>query len=240
MLTYISAFILWLSLSIVAGVVARSKGRSAVGYLFLSIFLSPLVGLIAIALLPPIQKAETATEKEKSSIAVFLIPIGLIALLGILLWNGLSLDPRRIPSPLIGKSLPAFSLPTVADPARKAGRDDLRGRVYLLNVWASWCVACRQEHPYLNELTSRKAVTVIGLNYKDKREDALQWLGSLGNPYEMSLSDTNGRLGMDLGVYGVPETFVIDKQGVIRYKQIGPLTPEAWETKIAPLIKELS
>ena len=170
----------------------------------------------------------------------YLVPLAIFIALGLLLAYGLNLDPRRIPSPLIGKPLPAFSLPTVADPARKAGRDDLRGRVYLLNVWASWCVACRQEHPYLNELTSRKAVTVIGLNYKDKREDALQWLGNLGNPYEMSLSDTDGRLGIDLGVYGVPETFVIDKQGVIRYKQIGPLTPEAWETKIAPLIKELS
>jgi cytochrome c biogenesis protein CcmG/thiol:disulfide interchange protein DsbE len=101
-------------------------------------------------------------------------------------------------------------------------------------------VACREEHPLLNELTSRKAVTIIGLNYKDKREDALRWLGALGNPYELSLSDQDGRLGIDLGVYGVPETFVIDKQGVIRYKQIGPMTPEVWEQKLAPLIKELS
>jgi cytochrome c biogenesis protein CcmG/thiol:disulfide interchange protein DsbE len=170
----------------------------------------------------------------------YFVPLAIFIALGLLLAYGLNLDPRRIPSPLIGKPLPAFSLPTVADPAHKTGRDDLRGRVYLLNVWASWCVACRQEHAYLNELTSRKAVTVIGLNYKDRREDALQWLGNLGNPYEMSLSDSDGRLGIDLGVYGVPETFVIDKQGVIRYKQIGPLTPEAWETKIAPLIKELS
>jgi cytochrome c biogenesis protein CcmG/thiol:disulfide interchange protein DsbE len=131
-------------------------------------------------------------------------------------------------------------LTTVADPARKVSRDDLHGRVYLLSVWASWCVACREEHPLLNELTGRKAVTIIGLNYKDNREDALRWLGALGNPYEVSLSDRDGRLGIDLGVYGVPETFVIDKQGVIRYKQIGPMTPEVWEQKLAPLIKELS
>ena len=170
----------------------------------------------------------------------YLVPLAIFIALGLLLASGLHLDPHRIPSPLIGKTLPAFSLPTVADPTRKASRDDLRGRAYLLNVWASWCVACRQEHAYLVELAGRKAVTVIGLNYKDRREDALQWLGSLGNPYELSLSDTDGRLGIDLGVYGVPETFVIDKQGVIRYKQIGPLTPEAWETKIAPLIKDLS
>lgn len=170
----------------------------------------------------------------------YIIPLVIFVALGLLLAYGLKLDPRMIPSPLIGKSLPAFSLTTVADPARKVSRDDLHGRVYLLNVWASWCVACRQEHPFLNELTSRKAVTIIGLNYKDQREDALQWIGRLGNPYELSLSDQDGRLGIDLGVYGVPETFVIDKQGVIRYKQIGPLTPEAWEQKLAPLIKEIS
>jgi cytochrome c biogenesis protein CcmG/thiol:disulfide interchange protein DsbE len=170
----------------------------------------------------------------------YIVPLIIFVALGLLLAYGLNLDPRRIPSPLIGKSLPAFSLTTVADPARKVSRDDLHGRVYLLSVWASWCVACREEHPLLNELTSRKAVTIIGLNYKDRREDALRWLGALGNPYELSLSDQDGRLGIDLGVYGVPETFVIDKQGVIRYKQIGPMTPEVWEQKLAPLIKELS
>jgi cytochrome c biogenesis protein CcmG/thiol:disulfide interchange protein DsbE len=170
----------------------------------------------------------------------YIVPLVLFVALGLLLADGLRLDPRKIPSPLIGKPLPAFSLATVADPARKVSRDDLHGRVYLLNVWASWCVACRQEHPFLNELTSRKAVTIIGLNYKDRREDAMQWIGRLGNPYELSLSDQDGRLGIDLGVYGVPETFLIDKQGVIRYKQIGPLTPEAWEEKMAPLIKEIS
>jgi cytochrome c biogenesis protein CcmG/thiol:disulfide interchange protein DsbE len=170
----------------------------------------------------------------------YIIPLVVFVALGLLLAYGLNLDPRRIPSPLIGKPLPAFSLSTVADPARKVSRDDLRGRVYLLSVWASWCVACREEHPLLNELTSRKAVTIIGLNYKDKREDALRWLGVLGNPYEVSLSDQDGRLGIDLGVYGVPETFLIDKEGVIRYKQIGPMTPEVWEKIIAPKIKELS
>jgi cytochrome c biogenesis protein CcmG/thiol:disulfide interchange protein DsbE len=170
----------------------------------------------------------------------YIVPLIIFVSLGLLLAYGLRLDPRRIPSPLIGKPLPAFSLTTVADPARKVSRDDLHGRVYLLSVWASWCVACREEHPLLNELTSRKAVTIIGLNYKDKREDALRWLGALGNPYELSLSDQDGRLGIDLGVYGVPETFVIDKQGVIRYKQIGPMTPEVWEQQLAPLIKELS
>lgn len=170
----------------------------------------------------------------------YIAPLILFVLLGLLLAYGLNLDPRKIPSPLIGKSLPSFSLATLADPARQVSRDELKGRVYLLNVWASWCVACRQEHPLLNELARNKAVPIIGLNYKDKREDALGWLGSLGNPYELSLTDTDGRLGIDLGVYGVPETFLIDKEGVIRYKHIGPITPEAWEQKLAPLIRELS
>jgi cytochrome c biogenesis protein CcmG/thiol:disulfide interchange protein DsbE len=170
----------------------------------------------------------------------YLIPLVAFVLLGLLLAYGLRLDPRRIPSPLIGKPVPEFDLPTVADPTHKVSRDSLLGRVYLLNVWASWCVACREEHPFLVGLNSRKAVPIIGLNYKDKRPDALQWLSGMGDPYETSISDADGRVGINLGVYGVPETFVVDKQGIIRYKQIGPLTPDAWERKIAPLIKELS
>jgi len=176
----------------------------------------------------------------------YAIPLTVFAAIGGLLMYALYLSmtgqysPRDIPSPLIGKPVPAFDLPTVADPARKMSRDDLRGRVYLLNVWASWCVACREEHPFLVELTARKAVPIIGLNYKDKRDDALKWLAGMGDPYETSLVDQDGRVGINLGVYGVPETFVVDKQGIIRYKQIGPLTPEVWEQKIAPLIKTLS
>jgi cytochrome c biogenesis protein CcmG/thiol:disulfide interchange protein DsbE len=111
--------------------------------------------------------------------------------------------------------------------------------VYLLNVWASWCVACREEHPLLVKLAQNRAIPIIGLNYKDQREDALKWLAALGNPYELSLSDLDGRVGIELGVYGVPETFVVDKAGVIRYKQIGPITVEVWETKLAPLLREL-
>lgn len=170
----------------------------------------------------------------------YLIPIGLFVLLGALLYAGLSLDPRKIPSPLVGKPLPAFTLATVADPKRQVTKESLAGRVYLLNVWASWCVACRQEHPVLNDLAKQKAVTLIGLNYKDQRPDALAWLGALGNPYELSLSDPDGRMGIELGVYGVPETFVIDKQGVIRYKHIGPVTHEVWAQKLLPLIQQLS
>ena len=176
----------------------------------------------------------------------YAIPLTVFAAIGGLLMYALYLSmtgqysPRDIPSPLIGKPVPAFDLPTVADPANKVSRDSLLGRVYLLNVWASWCVACREEHPFLVELAGRKAVPIIGLNYKDKRPDALQWLSGMGDPYETSISDADGRVGINLGVYGVPETFVVDKQGIIRYKQIGPLTPEAWDNKIAPLIKDLS
>jgi cytochrome c biogenesis protein CcmG/thiol:disulfide interchange protein DsbE len=169
----------------------------------------------------------------------YLIPLALAVLLGLLLAYGLKLDPRKIPSPLVGKPLPAFALQTVADPKRVVSSEELRGRVYLLNVWASWCVACREEHPLLNELARAKAVTLIGLNYKDQRPAALGWLNQLGNPYELSLADADGRLGIELGVYGVPETFVIDKQGVIRYKQIGPITPEVWDKTLAPLLREL-
>ena len=170
----------------------------------------------------------------------FIAPLALFVVLLGFLGVGLNLNPREVPSPLINKPAPDFALPRLDDPSQTIALKDLAGRVWMLYVWASWCVACREEHPLLNELTSRKAVTIIGLNYKDKREDALRWLGALGNPYELSLSDQDGRLGIDLGVYGVPETFVIDKQGVIRYKQIGPMTPEVWEQKLAPLIKELS
>ena len=169
----------------------------------------------------------------------YLVPIALFAALGLLLAYGLKLDPRKIPSPLIGKPMPAFSLVTVANPARKISDKDLRGRVYLLNVWASWCAACRQEHPVLNEIARSKAVPIIGLNYKDKREDARQWLTELGNPYEQSLADGDGRLGIDLGVYGVPETFVIAKDGVIRYKHIGPITAEIWQEKLLPFVQQL-
>jgi cytochrome c biogenesis protein CcmG, thiol:disulfide interchange protein DsbE len=169
----------------------------------------------------------------------YLIPIVLFALLGVLLYAGLSLDPRSIPSPLVGKPMPTFSLPTVGDAAKKVSTENLKGRVYLLNVWASWCTACREEHPVINEIAKQGGVTFIGLNYKDQRPDAQGWLSQFGNPYEMSLFDGDGRLGIDLGVYGVPETFVVDKQGIIRYKQIGPITPEVWRTKLEPLLRTL-
>jgi len=170
----------------------------------------------------------------------FLVPIGLFALLGLLLAYGLKLDPRKIPSPLVDKPLPAFSLPTLADPKKSLANADLKGKVVLINVWASWCVACKQEHPVLMALTRERQVPLIGLNYKDKHADATHMLRTEGNPYDVSIVDADGRVGIDWGVYGVPETFVVDKLGVIRYKQIGPISPEVWDQTLLPLIRKLS
>lgn len=170
----------------------------------------------------------------------FLIPIGIFVILGALLAYGLTLDPRKIPSPLVGKPLPAFKLPTLDNPGKVLSNEDFKGRVVLLNVWASWCVACKEEHPVLVSIARSQAVPIIGLNYKDATASAKEVLRQDGDPYEVSLVDADGRTGIDWGVYGVPESFLIDKQGIIRYKHIGPISPEAWREKIAPLVKELS
>ena len=169
----------------------------------------------------------------------FILPLGIFLLLALFLALGLKLDPREVPSPLIDKPAPAFAAPALARPNEQIQRDALLGKVWVLNVWASWCVACREEHPLLVEFAKHSAVPIYGLNYKDKREPALNWLQQLGNPYTASLFDENGRVGIDFGVYGVPETFVIDKQGVIRYKKTGPVTQETIQSIILPLVKKL-
>ena len=163
---------------------------------------------------------------------VFVVLLGFLAV-------GLTLNPRELPSPLIGKAAPSFSLPVLAAPQQQLSPKDLRGKVWMLNVWASWCVACRQEHPLLVDLAKAGTVPIYGLNYKDKRDDAQGWLKQFGDPYVVSLSDTEGLVGIDYGVYGVPETFVIDKSGVIRLKHIGPITPEALRDTLMPLLKKL-
>jgi len=168
-----------------------------------------------------------------------LIPLVVFVALVGFLFTGLFRDPREVPSPLIGKPAPAFTLAQLHDPAKTLGPTDLKGQVWLLNVWASWCVSCRVEHPLLMQLAQAKAVPVIGLAYKDNPEDGRAWLAENGNPYSVSIVDRDGRVGIDFGVYGVPETFVVDKQGIIRYKQIGPVTAEALETKILPIVREL-
>ncbi len=170
----------------------------------------------------------------------FLVPLAIFAALVTFFAVGLTRDPREVPSPLIDKPAPAFKVEQLHEPQRTFDPDEMKGKVWLLNVWASWCVACRVEHPLLVDLSRRSVVPIVGLNYKDKREDGLAWLKRFGDPYTLSVYDIDGRVGIDYGVYGVPETFVIDKQGVIRYKQIGPVTPEALEKKILPLVRSLN
>jgi cytochrome c biogenesis protein CcmG/thiol:disulfide interchange protein DsbE len=167
------------------------------------------------------------------------IPLAIFAVLLVFLAIGLTRDPHEIPSPLIGKPAPNFSAPLLDAPTKQLSAKDMLGQVWLLNTWASWCVACREEHPILVEFAKTKTLPIIGLDYKDKDMDGQQWLARFGNPYNMAIADRDGRIGIDFGVYGVPESFLIDKAGVIRYKQIGPITPEALRDKIIPLIKEL-
>ena len=167
----------------------------------------------------------------------FLIP--LVAFLALMLAAGLKLDPREVPSPLIDKPAPKFALQRLDDARKTIRLEDMRGKVWMLNVWASWCVACRQEHPLLVEFAKQRVVPIYGLNYKDQRADATAWLARFGNPYGASLFDDEGRVGIDFGVYGVPETFVIDQNGVIRLKHIGSITPEVLATKIEPLLRKL-
>ena len=170
----------------------------------------------------------------------YLIPLVIFGVLLGFLGVGLSLKPHEIPSPLIDKPAPAFSLPTLDAPEQKLSAQDLRGKVWILNVWASWCVACRIEHPLLVEFSKTGAVPIYGLNYKDKRDDVMGWLSKFGNPYVASLSDTDGLVGIDYGVYGVPETFVIDKAGVIRRKFVGPVTAQTVRDEIVPLVARLN
>ena len=186
--------------------------------------------------------------------------LGGFAALVALLAVGLNLNPREVPSPLVGKPTPAFSLPQVADPAQTFSPKDMQGKVWLFNVWASWCVSCRQEHPVLVEFSKKVDIPLIGLNYKEVRGDggfdmgkmpadeekklawqrANTWLAQHGNPYKLTVMDLDGRVGIDYGVYGVPETYVIDKAGVIRMKHTGPVTPEILAKKIMPLLAELN
>lgn len=168
----------------------------------------------------------------------YLIPLGLFVLIGVLLYAGLSMDPKRINSPLVGKPLADFSLTTVYNPKRKLSPKSLRGQVYLLNVWASWCQACRTEHPILTEVKRRALVPIYGLNYKDKRADAKGFIRELGNAWQLNLWDIDGRVGIDLGVYGVPETFIIDAEGIIRYKHIGPVSWDDIEKEIMPRVQQ--
>jgi cytochrome c biogenesis protein CcmG/thiol:disulfide interchange protein DsbE len=169
----------------------------------------------------------------------FLVPLALFLVLVAFLARGLKLDPREVPSPLIGKPAPGFVLTKLDAADQQVRRDELLGKVWVLNVWASWCAPCREEHPLLVDFAKRKLAPVYGLNYKDTRSAGQTFLRQLGNPYEASLFDADGRVGIDFGVYGVPETFVIDAKGIVRFKHVGPLTPDVISRRIEPLLKEL-
>ena len=168
-----------------------------------------------------------------------LIPLGVFLVLCAFLLVGLWRDPREVPSPLIGKPAPAFVLAQLHEPAKTLGPADLKGQVWLLNVWASWCAPCREEHPLLVSLAREQQVPIVGLNYKDDPRDAQEWLLRLGDPYRVSIVDRDGGVGIDYGVYGVPETFVIDQAGVVRLKHVGPLTQDVWTRKVQPLLLAL-
>jgi len=169
----------------------------------------------------------------------YLIPLAVFAVMVIFLGIGLTLNPKEVPSPFIGKPAPMFALPQVADANRTLSSNDLKGQVSLVNVWASWCTSCREEHPVLLQLAKQNIVPIYGLNYKDERDNALAWLQRFGDPYTASAFDPEGKTGIDWGVYGVPETFVVDRDGIIRHKQTGPITPEILEKKLLPLIRQL-
>ncbi len=168
----------------------------------------------------------------KIPLAIFILMVGLLA-------YGLGLDPKKVPSPLIDKPAPAFSLARLHAPQQQISNKDLLGEVWVLNVWASWCVACRAEHEFVTRLAQMELVKVIGLNYKDRSVDAKGWLQQWGDPYSASLMDTDGRIGIDWGVYGVPETFIVDKRGFIKHKIIGPINQGTLDSEIVPLLREL-
>ena len=170
----------------------------------------------------------------------FILPLMAFLVMVIFLGIGLKLDPHEVPSPLINKPAPAFTLPQLHEPQKTFSPADMKGKVWLLNVWASWCVSCRQEHVYLTEFARDSSMNLMGLNYKDEPVAAMQWLERLGNPYKISISDIDGMAGLDWGVYGVPETFIIDKKGIVRHKQTGPVDPTILQTIIMPLIEQLN
>ncbi|MGB6975951.1 MAG: DsbE family thiol:disulfide interchange protein [Gammaproteobacteria bacterium] len=168
-----------------------------------------------------------------------LIPLLIFIIVVLFLWRGLHQDPRALPSTLIGKSVPDFALPRLNHPDQQLTQQVFVGHVSLLNVWATWCASCQAEHPVLMDIAHSNTVTLYGLNYKDQQANAQHWLQQYGNPYQAVAYDPQGQLGLDLGVYGTPETFLIDKKGVIRYRFIGPLDATAWQNDFLPRVQKL-
>lgn len=170
--------------------------------------------------------------------ALMILPLALFLLLLVFLFKGLYLDNENLPSVLIGKDFPTFQLQSVEEGQADISHEDLKGQPSLVNVWATWCVACRVEHPVLNKL-AEQGVVIHGVNYKDDTGAARKWLLDLHNPYQLNISDPQGRLGLDLGVYGAPETFLVDAEGVIRYKFIGVIDERVWQSELAPRYQAL-
>lgn len=171
--------------------------------------------------------------------SLYLFPLVIFAILLVFLWKGLSLDPHKLPSALLNKPMPPFQLSTVQMPTQLLTDKNLRGHVVLLNVWATWCVSCRAEHPVLMDIARDYSIPIYGIDYKDNRLSTLEWLQQLGNPYTAIGFDGAGNVAIDWGVYGTPETFIIDKEGIIRYKFIGPLTEDAWQNELLPIVQGL-
>lgn len=183
---------------------------------------------------------ESTTQPARGGALRYMLPLAAFLVLAVFLGIGLNLNPREVPSPLVGKPAPHFELPQLHRADLRFSETDMRGKAWMLNVWASWCAACRDEHPVLVELAKSGAIPIVGLNYKDKRDEGIAWLARFGDPYLLSAYDEQGRVGIDYGVYGVPETYIIDKRGVIRYKRIGIVTPQIVSQKILPLVSELN
>lgn len=166
------------------------------------------------------------------------LPLLIVVVLGYFLWKGLSLDPQKLPSALIDKPVPAFELPWLEQPGQTLTQEIFKGKVSLLNVWATWCPACLDEHPFLMELAGR-GVPIYGLDYKDEVAAANQWFADLGNPYVATIFDQKGSLGLDLGVYGAPETYIVDREGIIRYRHVGPINEATWQQSLLPIFSRL-
>lgn len=158
------------------------------------------------------------------------IPLALFLVLGVFLWKGLSLDPKELPSALVGKPFPEFKMSSLQQSDKILTKADFSGKPVLVNVWATWCPSCRQEHADLIAIARQGSIGIVGLNYKDERTAAIKWLDDLGNPYIFNIFDENGMLGLDLGVYGAPETYLVDAEGIIRFRHVGVITKEAWST----------
>ena len=170
--------------------------------------------------------------------ALLFIPLAIFIVLALFFWRGLSLNPNDMPSALLNKPIPKFSLPRLVDPSETRSESIFQGKVSLLNIWGTWCITCREEHAFLNKLQA-SGIHIVGIDYKDNTLDAQRWIAELGNPYDEILVDEEGGFGLDLGVFGAPETYVVDKQGIIRYKHIGDLNQKIWDETIKPIFNSL-